>query len=614
MNDGKLNDILFQVSKPARYTGGEWNSKVKKWDSVPVHIALAFPDTYEVGMSNMAIPILYNILNKQSDVVAERVYAPWTDMEALLRSNSIPLYSLETRRPLGDFDIIGFSLGYELTYTNVLNMLDLAGIPVLSEERNEDHPLIIAGGSSALNPEAMSDFIDVFVIGEAEEVILKVIEIFHRCGRNRKKLLPELAQLPGVYVPSLYNVEYGSDGVISRFIAGAPAKPVIERQVFLGGPDPVTDPVVPYIQIIHDRGAIEVQRGCSRGCRFCQAGMIYRPIRELSHDRVIDCAAQIIGNCGYNEISLVSLSTGDYHDINGLINRLKPGFTGKHISLSLPSLRLDVSSIDLIESLPQKRKMTLTFAPEAGTDRLRRAINKYIPEDLIMNTFAVAFQKGWLNLKLYFMIGLPSETMEDVQGIVDLVNKIVNLGSRTYRRRPGIRVNVSTFVPKAHTSCQWVAQESEANIIAKQEVLKRGFRRLGVNFSWADTGVSQLEAVLSRGDRRLGRVIHSAWKSGARFDTWNEYFNFSRWLGALDGCGLEASFYANRQRSLDEILPWGHIDTGVTTAFLKKENTRIWEGTTTGDCRTGDCNTCGLQRWSQACRDKIAGQAMQKTD
>jgi len=449
MIDSTLNDILFQVSKPARYTGGEWNSKIKQWDSVPVHIALAFPDTYEVGMSNMAIPILYNILNKRQDVLAERVYAPWTDMEAMLRSSGIPLYSLETKRPLGDFDIIGFSLGYELTYTSVLNMLDLAGIPVFREERDGRYPLIIAGGSSSLNPEPMSDFIDVFVIGEAEEIIARFIDVFREYHSDRKKLLLKLAELPGIYVPSLYKVEYHDDGTIRSFTPEVPeAARLIERQVFLNGPEPVTDPVVPYIQVIHDRGGIEVQRGCSRGCRFCQAGMIYRPIRELSHEKVIDCAGKIINNCGYNEISLVSLSTGDYHDINGLINRLKSGFMEKHVSLSLPSLRLDTSSIDLIESLPQKRKMTLTFAPEAGTERLRKAINKYIPEDLIMDTFAVAFGKGWLNLKLYFMIGLPSETMEDVEGIAGLVNKIIGMGSREYRKRPGIRVNVSTSSPR----------------------------------------------------------------------------------------------------------------------------------------------------------------------
>jgi radical SAM family uncharacterized protein len=557
-------------------------------------------------MSNMAIPILYNILNSRQDVLAERVYAPWTDMETLLRTNEIPLCSLETGHSLGDFDIIGFSLGYELSYTSVLNMLDLADIPVLREERDSSHPLVIAGGSSSLNPEPMSDFIDIFVIGEGEEIILKLLDLYRNYGNDRKKLLIELAQLPGIYVPSMYRVEYNNDGRIRSFTPEVrEAATRIERQVFLKGPEPVTDPVVPYIQVIHDRGGIEVQRGCSRGCRFCQAGMIYRPIRELSHEKVIDCAGKIICNCGYNEISLVSLSTGDYHDIKGLINKLKPGFSDQHISLSLPSLRLDSSSIDLIESLPQKRRMTLTFAPEAGTERLRKAINKDIPEELIMNTFAVAFRKGWFNLKLYFMIGLPSETMEDVQGIIDLVKKIISMGKTEYKKKPGIKVNVSTFVPKAHTPFQWESQDPEEMIALKQETLRKGFKKLGISLSWTDINISKLEAVLSRGDRRLGKVIYAAWKAGSRFDTWNEHFDYSRWLTALHENNLDPEFYADRQRSFDETLPWHHIDTGVTESFLKKEKEKVFQGIITGDCRTGTCNTCGLQRWSSDCKAKI---------
>jgi radical SAM superfamily enzyme YgiQ (UPF0313 family) len=348
---------------------------------------------------------------------------------------------------------------------------------------------------------------------------------------------------------------------------------------------------------------IEIQRGCSRGCRFCQAGMIYRPIRELSHDEVAGYLTEIIDNCGYSEASLLSLSTGDYHDISGLITSLKGKFSKQSINISLPSLRLDKSSIDLIESLPRKRKTTLTFAPEAGSDRLRKAINKNIPEDLILDTFATAFQKGWLNLKLYFMIGLPTETYEDIEAIVDLVAKTLKLGSKS--RRPGLRINVSTFVPKAHTPCQWLPQDNEAEILKKQDILRHGLSKLKLRFSWQDTGISQLEALLSRGDRRLGAVIYRAWQQGCRFDTWNEHFDFSRWLQALADNNLDLSFYAHRQRSLDELLPWQHIDIGVTSAFLKRELEKIKEGIVTGDCRTDSCNACGLQRWSDDCRSKL---------
>jgi radical SAM family uncharacterized protein len=599
-----IEELLFQVSKPARYTGGEWNSIVKKWDATPIHIALAFPDIYEIGMSNLAIQILYDILNKQPDVLAERVFAPWVDMEEVLRSHGIPLYSLETKHPLSEFDVIGFSLGYELTYTNVLNMLDLAGIPVFSRDRTDSHPLIIAGGSCSLNPEPMSDFIDAFFIGEAEESVLEFIDACRRAGKDRKSLLAELVKVPGIYIPGFYRVRYNSDGTIKEFAAEQEAAgSSIERRIFFAGPGAALKPVVPYIEVVHDRAMLEIQRGCSRGCRFCQAGMIYRPIRELSHEKVVNDLTEIIDNCGYNEVSLVSLSTGDYHDISSLINKLKSKFSGRSINISLPSLRLDKSSLDLIESLPQKRKTTLTFAPEAGSDRLRRAINKNISEELIMDTFATAFQKGWLNLKLYFMIGLPTETYEDVEAIVQLIGKILKLGNKS--RRPRLRINVSTFVPKAHTPCQWLPQDTEDEIVKKQDLLRHGLSKLKLRFSWQDTGISQLEAVLSRGDRRLGAVIHSAWQSGCRFDTWNEHFNFSKWLQALDDNGLDVSFYAHRERSLTETLPWQHIDTGVTVSFLKRELERIREGTDTTDCRRDTCNTCGLQRWSEECRSKL---------
>jgi radical SAM family uncharacterized protein len=601
-----LEDILYEVSRPARYSGGEWNSRVKDWQATQVRIALAFPDVYEIGMSNLALPILYKIINDQPDALAERVYAPWVDMEALLRQNNIPLFSLETRQPLKDFDVIGFSLGYELAYTNVLNMLDLAGIPLFSHQREDSHPLIIAGGSCALNPEPMADFIDLFVIGEAEDIIPKLLDVFRISKGNRKKLLEEAATLPGVYVPGLYKVSYRKDGTLAGIVPKkTEARLPIERQIVAELPQPVTDPVIPHIRVVHDRGAVEIQRGCSRGCRFCQAGMIYRPVRELPEEQITDAVAALINNCGYSEISLVSLSTGDYHDISGLIGQLSSKYSRDNLILSLPSLRIDASSIELIESLPHRRKTTLTFAPEAGTERLRRVINKNISEEAMFNTFAAAFEKGWFNLKLYFMVGLPTETIEDVEGIVDFVVRTSQLGKKLRNRAPGIRVSVSTFVPKPHTPCQWQAQNREDELIPKHELLKQGLRRAGVHLSWQDTKTSQLEAVLSRGDRRLGKVIHRAWELGNRFDAWQECFNYDNWLKAFQENGLDPAFYANRERPLEEILPWNHIDIGVTQTFLQREYEGMRLGKNTTDCRNEACNACGLQRWHANCAQKL---------
>jgi len=601
-----LDDILYEVSRPARYSGGEWNSRVKDWQATPIRIALAFPDVYEIGMSNLALPILYKIINDQPGALAERVYAPWVDMEALLRQHNIPLFSLETRHHLKDFDIIGFSLGYELTYTNVLNILDLAQIPLFSYQRNSSHPLIIAGGSCALNPEPMADFIDLFVIGEAEEAISKLLDVFRTFKGNKKKLLEEAASLPGVYVPSLYEVSYHKDGTLASIAPKiSQARLPIERQIVPKLLQPVTDPVVPHIRVVHDRGAVEIQRGCSRGCRFCQAGMIYRPIRELPEEQVIDAVAALISNCGYNEVSLVSLSTGDYPNISGLIGQLSRKYSRDNLILSLPSLRIDTSSIELIESLPHRRKTTLTFAPEAGTERLRQVINKNISEEAMFNTFAAAFEKGWFNLKLYFMVGLPTETTDDVKGIVDFVARTSQLGRKLRSRSPGLRVSVATFVPKPHTPCQWLAQNTEDELTPKHELLKQGLRRVGVHLSWQDTKTSQLEAVLSRGDRRLGKAIQKAWELGSRFDAWQECFNYGNWLKAFQENGLDPAFYANRERLLKEILPWQHIDTGLTQNFLKKEYEGMRLGSDTPDCRHGSCNACGLQRWHPDCQQKF---------
>ncbi len=599
--------ILYKVIRPARYTGGEWNSIVKDWDKTALKFALSYPDTYEVGMSNMALPILYEILNSQPDILAERVFAPWVDMEAALRAAGLPLLSLESKRPLKDFDVIGFSLDYELTYTNVLNILELGQIPVLAEERTDAHPIVIAGGSCCLNPEPMADFIDFFVIGDCEEALVELLDIFREWKKNkapRKELLQQAAAVPGVYVPAFYKAEYQPDGMFKSISPTEDrAKEVIQRRIADKLPPPVTRPVVPYIEVVHDRAAVEIQRGCTRGCRFCQAGILYRPLRQRPQAEVIKAVGELIANCGYDEVSLVSLSTSDYQKIEELVAGLARQY--KNLALSLPSLRIDSFSLKLLESLPARRKTGLTFAPEAGSQRLRRTINKGTTEEKILATAEAAFAHGWRSLKLYFMLGLPTETIEDIEEIVQLVAKIRATGRGTRGGMPQVRISLSTFIPKPHTPFQWVAQDNEEQLNAKHEVLKAGLRRKGSRLSWRDPEVSLLEAALSRGDRRLGKVIYDAWKSGSTFDAWDERLNYRNWLDAFKKSGLEPAFYAQRERSLDEKLPWAHIDPGVTTAFLKKEYRRAFKGEETPDCHYNACNACGLERLSADCKRKL---------
>ncbi|MFC1907408.1 TIGR03960 family B12-binding radical SAM protein [Chloroflexota bacterium] len=604
----ELDSILYRVSRPARYTGGEWNSVQKNWEQTFIRVALAYPDVYEIGMSNMAVAILYDLLNKEPDVLAERVYAPWVDMAAVMEEAGIQLFSLESRRPLKDFDVIGFSLGYELNYTNVLNMIHLAQIPVMAEERDDSHPVVIAGGSPVLNPEPMADFIDLFVLGDGEEVVLELIAVLRdwkgRSNRATKRdLLLEAATIPGIYVPSLYQVKYQSDGLLESIMPTVPeAKPVIERRIVEKLPPPVTRPVVPYIEVIHDRGMVEIQRGCSCGCRFCQAGMLYRPVRERPVPEVVAAVGEIIENCGYDEMSLVSLSTSDYTGIEKLVSKLTQ--TYPKMAISLPSLRPNSLSVSLVDSLSSWRKTGLTFAPEAGTSRLRQTINKDITEDEFLKAAEIAFDSGRTTLKLYFMVGLPTEDIDDIEGIVHLVNRVHSLGRKVKGRTPKIRISASTFVPKPHTPFQWVSQAGESELKAKHELLKERLPRKGVRLSWQNPKVSLLEAVLSRGDRRLGQVIYLAWKAGSTFDAWDEHFNFGNWLAAFEETGLEPDFYARRTRSVDELLPWSHINAGVTSAFLKREYKRALTGQPTPDCRHETCSACGLESSQSNCQQK----------
>jgi radical SAM family uncharacterized protein len=604
------DSILFRVVKPARYTGGEWNSIAKDWHKADIRIALSYPDLYEIGMSNMALPILYRLLNSQPGVLAERVFAPWPDMAKVIEDAGIPLLSLESGQPLKDFDIIGFSLGSELTFTNVLNMLHLSQIPILTGERDDSHPLIIAGGSCALNPEPMADFIDLFAIGEAEEVLPKLVTCFRNWKSNKlskKEMLLQAAAIPGIYAPSLYDVEYQSNGLFKSITPTATqASPTIKRQIVAKLPPPVTSPVVPYIEAVHDRGAIEISRGCSRGCRFCNAGMIYRPVRRRLREEVLKSIDELIANCGYDEVSLVSLNTGDYPGINELISGIAQCYNKRNITISLPSLRIDSELVRLIDSLPTHRKTGLTFAPEAGSQRLQQVINKYIPEDELLKTATTAFERGWKTLKLYFMLGLPTETEDDIESIVQLVNKVHSLGKTSPGKRPQIRVSLSTFIPKPHTPFQWAAQESEQQLSVKHELLKLGLRRKGIRLSWQEPGFSLLEAVLSRGDRRLGRAIYRAWQMGAVFDGWGEHFNYEIWLRAFTESGIDPLHYAQRQRPLDEPLPWEHIDAGVSTDFLRREYKRALEGKETPDCHYNHCNACGLEKTQAECQQRFS--------
>lgn len=598
--DKRLKRILPTVQKPARYSGGEYNQIIKDKAEVDMRMALCFPDTYEIGMSNLGMKILYGILNEMDGVWCERVFAPWGDMEEEMRKAQIPLWALESGDSLKDFDAIGFSIGYEMAYTNVLNMLDLSGLPIRSADRTELLPLVFAGGTSMCNPEPLADFVDLCVIGEGEDMDRELLSLLRTAkleGWTKRDFLLEASKIGGVYVPSLYEPIYNEDGTIKemRALEGAP-ETVTKRIIrdFDNSYFP-TNPVVPSTEIVHDRVTLELFRGCIRGCRFCQAGYVYRPVRSRNPEKLIQQGLESLENTGYQEITLSSLSTSDYRPLGNLCDGLLDYCVPHSIGLSLPSLRADNFSMELMEKVQKVRKSGLTFAPEAGTQRLRDAINKNVREEDLLNTCKIAFEGGWNNVKLYFMLGLPTETDEDVLAINDLAMKVLSLWKPYAKNKSrGVRITVSTscFVPKPHSPFQWEPQVSMEEYRRRVKLLREHMRAKAISYNWHDADTSLIEAVLSRGDRRVGNVIEEVWKNGGKMDSWSEYFSFERWMDAFKSCGLDPLFYAERTRSFDEVLPWSRVTMGVKPEFLWHEREMCYKAELSPDCRK-KCTNCG---------------------
>jgi radical SAM family uncharacterized protein len=593
-----IHPLLARVQKPGRYTGGELNQVLKPWDQIETHIALAFPDIYDLGMSNLGLAILYDIINQEENMLAERTFSPWPDMEEQLRSNGLPLFSLESKRPIHTFDILGISLPYESLYTNTLNLLDLAQIPLHSEHRDLNDPLVIAGGHATLNPEPMAPFIDAFVIGEGEDVILEIIREYQdwkRSRLDRQHLLHRLAGLWGIYVPSLYKAHYLENGSLSHMETLAPQAQIpILKRIVPKLPEPVTKFIVPYVGITHNRIPIEIMRGCTRGCRFCQAGMITRPVRERPVEEVLDAIENAVTHTGIDEVGLLSLSSSDYDNILPLVEAVSERFTDRHVKISLPSLRIESVSVQLMDLLQgQSSRAGFTLAPEAATERMREIINKPVSSEQLLQTAREIYSRGWHTIKLYFMIGHPSETLDDVQAIADLCKAVLAEGKRISGKRAKVHAGVSTFIPKPHTPFQWVPCDTFDQIEAKQTLLKKELRGRGLKLNWNDPRETMLEAWLSRGDRRMSAVIEGAWRLGAKFDAWQEFFKFELWAQAFSKVKIDPDFYTHRERRIDETLPWDHIDAGVKKQFLTEDYLWSERGQTRIDCRER-CFACGI--------------------
>ena len=607
MDNKEFERLLLTVQKPGRYSGGEINSVVKDKSKVDVRFAFCFPDTYEIGMSHLGMKILYSLFNQREDIWCERVFAPWIDFEEVMRKNGIPLFALESRDPIKDFDFIGFTLQYEMSYTNILNMLDLAGVPLKSCDRKDLSPLVVVGGPCVCNAEPLAEFVDLFFLGEGEEVDLEVIDLYKKhkkMGSSKAEFLREAAKIEGVYVPSLYDVTYNEDGTVKAITAKDGAPKTIKKRI-INDMDKSYYPdkfVVPFIEIVHDRAVQEIFRGCIRGCRFCQAGFIYRPVREKSFETVNAQAKCLCENTGYDEISLSSLSTSDYRELEPLLNDMLSWTEENNISIALPSLRIDNFSEELMEKIKHVRKSGLTFAPEAGTQRLRDVINKNVTEEEILSTCKTAFKGGYTSVKLYFMMGLPTETDEDIKGIADLGQKIVDMYYSMENRPKGksvsVSISVSVFVPKPFTPFQFEPQISKAEMERRQVYLKSCIKTRKIDLSTHDSSTSFLEGAFARGDRRLSKVLETAFKKGCKFDSWNECFDLEKWEEAFSECGIDPKFYTERQRSFCEINPWEHLDYAVTKDFLIKENKTAHNGKTTPNCRE-KCSACGANCYKE---------------
>jgi len=609
----RIEQLMLRVQKPVRYMGGEFGAVMKNPEDVEVRYAFLFPDTYEVGMSHLGMRILYHIINRREDTWCERVFTPWVDMADEMRREKLPLFSLESRTPVKDFDLLGITLQYEMSFTNILESLDLAGIPLRREDRGEGDPFIICGGPCAFNAEPLEPFVDLIAIGDGEEETLQTIEVYKawkKSGLPRKEYLRMAAKIPGIYVPSLYDVSYNADGTVASITPkdGSGAPQVVRKAMIadLNAADYPETLIVPYGEIVHNRIMLEIFRGCTRGCRFCQAGMLYRPVRERRMDRLMELAEKLVSSTGYDEISLMSLSSGDYSCLPELAHKMVEKFARRRVKISLPSQRIDAVLTDTLKETQKVRKTALTLAPEAGTQRLRDVINKGVTEDDLVRSVTDAFEQGWSAVKLYFMIGLPTETDEDVLGIAELARKVraCYFSVPKEKRAPGLRITVSAsvFIPKNFTPFQWAAQLDSETVIRRQQMLKEELKKVkGVDFKYHAPDLSYIEAVFARGDRRLADVLEHAWRLGCRFDGWSDQFRYDLWRKAFADKNIDADFYALRRRSMDEVLPWDHLDAGVTRSFLVREYEKALRGECTQDCRKG-CVGCGMNRYEGACK------------